>query len=394
MPDVRFKLDWCAGASAQVEVFSPIKDGLETYQLKYIPPFRSTIRPPVEDSRISPEELDSINKGLDELITTVDARASGGPGLAPDPQGNAVVKRIEMLGQQLLDLIVSPYIQSDIVTGELFLEIGMDEALLNYPWELMHDGTDFLCLKHAMGRFVNGSSFVPPQQRTVSQLGTLLNSLSILLISVPNPQPRGENNEEQYPALLWADDEMTEICEILEGIDGINLEILSGNKATYDAVYDALKRGPYQIIHFIGHAKFSEKRYASALVLNDHNMPTGAVTRFFSKSPPVLCFVNACETARFNVSKGWKDRYDVFGLARAFLETGAYLLGSRWEINDKAAVRFAKKFYSSLLQSGEPLGKAVLEGRKACKEDSSLDNFAWASYILYGDPRVCFRRAP
>jgi CHAT domain-containing protein len=169
--------------------------------------------------------------------------------------------------------------------------------------------------------------------------------------------------------------------------------MLREREATYDNVWKALREGPYQIVHFNGHAKFDENNpHASALVLYDRNMTTKAVQTYVAKSPPILCFVNACETAKIAVSKGWKDRYNIFGLARAFLETGAYLLGSRWKVNDKAAAGFAKKFYLSLLKEGEPLGKAILEARKACKQESPLDELAWANYTLYGDPRVCFRK--
>jgi CHAT domain-containing protein len=169
--------------------------------------------------------------------------------------------------------------------------------------------------------------------------------------------------------------------------------MLRGRDATYDNVFKALRQGRYQIVHFNGHAIFDEKnQHASALVLNDRNMTTGEVQRYLAKSPPILCFINACETAKIGVSRGWKDRYDIFGLARAFLETGAYLLGSRWKVSDKAAAGFAKKFYTSLLKEGKPLGKAILEARKACREESPLDELAWANYTLYGDPRVCFRK--
>jgi CHAT domain-containing protein len=142
-------------------------------------------------------------------------------------------------------------------------------------------------------------------------------------------------------------------------------------------------------VHFNGHAYFNDQRPRdSGLVLHDQDMKTGAVVGFFGKRPPVLCFINACETAR--VGK-WNERYDIFGLARAFLETGTYLLGSRWRINDKAAAEFATNFYSALIGNGRAVGTAMLEARRLSKT-SGLDEFAWASYMYYGDPRMCFRR--
>ena len=393
MPNVHFKLDWCAGASAQVELFSPGIGGKRMYQLKYTPPFRSTIRPPVEELQLGPGELNPINDQLNQLATTLDnSRATTGSGPpTTDPKGGAL-DEMKMLGEQLLTLILPGNRYADIRSGGLFIEIGMDEALLNYPWELMHDGDDFLCLKHAIGRFVNSTSqTIPSMLPASSHLGSSIDSLSILVISVPNPQPRP--GQPAFDILSAAEEETKAICDVLAGIDGIKLEVLKGRDATYNEVFRILNSSRYEIIHYNGHANFNEEKpYQSGLVLYDKDMTTGVLSRYFAKAPPVLCFINACETARMPSSKGWKDRYDVFGLAQAFLATGAYLLGSRWKVSDKAATGFAKKFYTSLLQEGEPLGKAILEARKACKETSPVEEFAWANYTFYGDPRVCFRK--
>jgi CHAT domain-containing protein len=392
MPEIRFKLDWYAGPSAQVEVFSPGTGGKSTYQLKYTAPFRSTIRPPVEELQLGPGELSPINDQLNQLVDTLDkARAATGSGpTLTQPQGGAL-DEMQMLGEQLHTLILPRTGNADIRGGGLFIEIGIDEALLSYPWELMHDGDDFLCLKHAIGRFVNSTTrAIPSMLQATSYLGSMLESLSILLISVPNPQPRAEGLE--YESLSEAEAETKAICEVLAEIDGVKFEVLKGRDATYNEVFKTLNRNKYKIIHYNGHANFNEeKRFESGLVLFDKDMTTGALSKYFARSPPILCFINACETTRPS-DKGWKDRYDVFGLAEAFLATGAYLLGSRWKVNDKAAAGFAKTFYKSLLQEGEPLGRAVLQARKVCKEESPLDEFAWANYTLYGDPRVCFRK--
>ena len=80
-------------------------------------------------------------------------------------------------------------------------------------------------------------------------------------------------------------------------------------------------------------------------------------------------------------------------LARAFLETGAYLLGSRWKLSDNAAAAFAPAFYKYLLEDRKSVGEAVVLGRRACMKATEADpgDIGWASYVYYGDPRVCFR---
>ena len=392
MADERFRLDWFAGASAQVELFSPEAEGTNEYQLKYTPPFRSTIRPPVEKRLLGRGELTPINEELDKLVATLDARAAAANAAqAPATPDNVAIDQMTLLGNILLDLVIPNYVQADLRSGRLFLEIGMDKDLLSYPWELMHNGDDFLCLKHAVGRFVNGAPLTTPMRdRPAARLGSPLDMLKILIISVPKPQDRPNLKYERLPQ---AEKETRAICDILSGIDGVNIETLIGRNATYSKVYNALTQHESLIVHFNGHAYFDDEHpYNSALVLFDRDITTGAIASFFSKKPPILCFVNACDTAKEAKSHVWKNRYDIFGLAKAFLSTDAYLLGSRWKINDKAAAGFAKQFYLSLIKEGKSLGTSILEARRACKDKAPDDEFAWASYVFYGDPRVYFRR--
>jgi CHAT domain-containing protein len=267
----------------------------------------------------------------------------------------------------------------------------MDESLLAYPWELMHDGEDFLCLRHNVGRFVNGTSQNFDLNRPPGLYSRPFDKLKVLLIVVSKPEPRDGDN---YEHLIAAEDEAKEIADILGEDDGIDLEVMNGRDATFLKVSMRLSKGDYQILHFCGHAKFNDKNQrASSLVLYDRDLTTNAVYGLVLRKPPapVLCFINACETAK---PASERDQFNVFGLARAFLETGTYLLGTRWKVNDTAARYFAPQFYSSLLIENKPLGWAIRAARQACKDAAPVDDFAWASYILYGDPRVIFNRVP
>jgi hypothetical protein len=383
----RFCLDWFSGASAQIELFSPTSadavDGV--YQMKYTPAFRSTIRPPIEERPLGAGELNPISTQLDHLAAAIEGRAA--VRVTPAQAVPFPMADIALLGNQMLDLAVPPYVQADLRGNAMFLEIGVDEMLLDYPWELMHDGDDFLCLRHYMGRFVNGAS-VPMMmaRQPTSQLGSTIDELSVLLISVPNPPPR---DGQAYERLLGAEREAEAVVDALKNVDGVTVATLLGKKATYNEVYKALKENRYQVVHFCGHASFNNARpRQSGLVLFDRDMTTGSVVSYFGKTPPIVCFINACETARTKTS--WKDRYNIYGLAYAFLDTGAYLLGSRWKVEDAAAAIFAREFYTNLLAEQKPLGTAVTAARRAAQAESP-DDFAWASYVLYGDPRVCFR---
>jgi hypothetical protein len=390
--DNHYRLHWHEGAKAQLELFSPVAQAAQgVYQLKYTPPFRSTMRPPAEEIALAPDELKSINDQLNRLIGS----ASSGQAVraaAEDTGPPAAVSMLNDLGTvggQLLDLIVPRYIQTDLRIGNRFLEVGVDESLLGYPWELMHDGDEFLCLKQYMGRFVNTTrASIPARDVQAEWVGSRQGPLSILVISVPRPQPRGN---VIYEPLTGVEAETQALIKLLSQTPGVKTELLSGKHATYTAVWRALRSGVYQIVHYGGHAHFNNLNpKLSALVLYDQDMTTGPIANYFSRTPPVLCFINACESGSAN-SGDWKDRYNIFGVARAFLETGAYLLGSRWKLSDEAAAAFAVKFYSCAVKECKSIGQSVLEARLACKNAAGAD-LAWASYVFYGDPSLCFRK--
>src|SRR5436190_445495 len=89
-------------------------------------------------------------------------------------------------GEELFDLVVPRYVHADLRDPGLSLEIGVDERLLSYPWELLHDGGEYLCLKHNIGRFVNGERAAIP--RFQDPWDKELETVRVLIISVPNPQ--------------------------------------------------------------------------------------------------------------------------------------------------------------------------------------------------------------
>ena len=390
----KFCLSWHASSSVQVELFNPRPEGDNNYQLKYTPPFRTTIRPPILDISVGPKEIEKLGQMFNKLMEVSVPRGEAGATAPAQPINSNLVS----LGK-LLFTILPPFLRPDISAPGLFFEIGLEEPLLAYPWELMHDGEQFLCLKHFMGRFVNSSEKIPSANRPPEsyKFNTPLDKISILLIAVPKPQTRDDGT--QYDQLSQAEAEMDAIISTLAGEPDIDLKVRTGKEANFSNITKDLSEGGYHIVHFCGHAKFDEKRpRQSSLVLHDDDLTTGWLyTSIVGKPPvPVFCFINGCETARSNVdakdAQGRNIQMNVFSLARALLDTGTYLLGTRWKVDDTAAKHFASQFYTSLLKEGKPLGHAIQEARRECQKAVAEDDLAWASYILYGDPRVLIRR--
>lgn len=395
-------VDWCAGPSVQIELLSPItSDG--NYLMNYTPSFRGTLRPPVTELKVGPKALNPIETRITDLIGKMEGKLRGAGSTTTTAVPNEeILEDMELLGDQLYTFLIRSYIPADIDLrkSRLYLEIGMDEDLMNFPWELVHDGNDFLCLKQYIGRFVRSKTTQPMFMNPDITLGSSLENLSILIISVPKTDPIGETKD--YEPLPQAEVEAQAMCNLLSEIKNVRIQYVTPKDATFDKVYLALKRNTYDILHFCGHAYYDDQHPAnSGIVLRDKIMQTGQITNTIrgrkDKKLPVLCFINACESTKTVNSTGTKtgegNRLNIYGLARAFLDTGAYLLGSRWRVKDATAMEFARQFYTSLVKNEKSIGESVFDARNSCKDNVPADVFGWATYIYYGDPRLYFRKA-
>src|SRR5262249_46326608 len=155
-------------------------------------------------------------------------------------------------------------------------EVGVDQQLVKYPWELMHDGEKFLCLKHYVGRFVNvAEARVAPPLHATTWLGTPIDSLRVLLISVPAPLPRRDGT--RYKPLQAALRESTALVQTLANIPGVTVGTLKDEQASIAKVAQELSSGKYHIIHYTGHST------TSGLVLYDRDMSATALEKYVAK---------------------------------------------------------------------------------------------------------------
>ncbi|HEX8083379.1 MAG TPA: CHAT domain-containing protein [Solirubrobacteraceae bacterium] len=380
----RYALDWHAGPTAQLELLNAGGDRAEErFNLRYTPPFRATLRQPFEPAPIRRTTLEKVANDLAEAFTTGTVQRSGDPVGGPSALGPATLR---IVGERLFACAVVPrHIRAELRANDVFLELGIDEGLVHLPWELMHDGSDFLCNRHSMGRYVNvRQKPVSAIQREPLQPGADLGELRVLLISVPSPQPRREGTT--FEPLRYVQAETEAIMTTLGQLPGVRMTLLAGRDARIDQVWDALNSEPaHHIVHFSGHAHFDTAHPSnSGLVLYDADLTAEEIVSTFGRRPPVVCFINGCESA---MTADHTADSDLYGLAWAFLETGSYLVGSRWKVSDTVASDFAVAFYESLLGNGDALGHAVTAGRRAA---FNTTDFGWASYILYGDPRIAF----
>lgn len=313
------------------------------------------------------------------------------PELPPQsPQGTTTLEDLPTLvgevGEVMFRLIAPDRMRQYLSSNPCSLTITTND--LELPWELMYDesleesaseeGLGFLCLQRPIARMPMGRAF--PRLRPVTRHK---DKLRFLLIYADPDQN-----------LAAAEREIDKIKSALEpgskSSHDIEVTTLRGEEVTGEKLNKALLTGRYDVIHFAGHAHFSEvDPDLSGLVLHGHErFLSQKIERFVEGQP--LVFLNACQTGRTANADAPQKVGEYFwkpaeGLASAFLYGGALgCVGSLWPVYDDPAAEFAIEFYNQVLE-GQMLGEAMRLARRTTRERHP-DSITWASFVLYGDP--------
>lgn len=259
------------------------------------------------------------------------------------------------------------------------------------PWELIHDGIDFVFLKVPVGRRVL------TLDETKKSFSKRNKKLKFLIVGVSKHQA---NIAEKLKLDMSSDnsiggvvDEVQTIASQLESNASIDfnrdLDLLIDDKATGGEFIKRLATGSYNVIHFAGHAYEENDSRQNGLVLYDEVISGSNLADTVIGKP--LVFLNACKTG---VSKS-HDNIGTFmgktaiGLGHSFTLGGALAcVGNLWSLSDFMSTEFAKVFYRNLLQPRNSVGEAMRQARLELRERGYSLALAWGSYVLYGDPSV------
>lgn len=236
-------------------------------------------------------------------------------------------------------------------TGPVLVRTNEQEV----PWELLHDGTDFLGLKHDLGRKLVGKRPVAGG-RGISRVRRAL-VVGDTIGDLPSAR------EEVAKVAAWLRDR------------GIACTVLVGEDATRLAVITELasEETPYDLFHFCGHVTTGGDK-SGLMMHNRHLLHAGTLQNLDSRGAPPVTFINGCASAGEGL---------VANMCMSFMTLGAKtVVGTRTDVADEGAWLFAAEFYGRLL-AGESAGGAVRAARAALRERPDA---AWASFILYGDP--------
>lgn len=232
------------------------------------------------------------------------------------------------------------------------------------PWELLHDGSDFLALRLPMGRILHFSGTITAGSH--SRAGVLI--LADLAGDLAHARQEGERLQAGFLAgslPMARADELYRRARLHACVDA-------------ETVEEELRRA--RIAHFCSHSINTGRDGTSGWLLKDGKVfDLERIRKLGAQGPvPAFIFSNSCSSA----DPDSETRRDTLtGMAGAFLAAGvsAYL-GALCRLQDDGGGKFAEAFYRHLGPE-RPIAEAVLEARKAVGRREP----AWAAYVFHGD---------
>ncbi len=238
------------------------------------------------------------------------------------------------------------------------------------PWELMHDGTDFLGVRYVIARLpiVRRGPTSVPAQRHVTRICTFL----------------GEHVMDGAEQTEWEG-------TFADLPNGTTVERFPENGVwpTADTVTQAAKA---DILHITCHGGIQDNDWETVWTLNHQGLPftygigQAGVDQMAFVSEGPLVFGNACKSsAGAATSTGLTP-----GLAYSFFDKGAAaFVGTFAPITKTMALKFATAFYGHLLGESQGVGAALWRTKSDFKAAGGQDP-SWLFYCLYGAPETQF----
>ena len=275
----------------------------------------------------------------------------------------------------LCELLMPNQIKDSIdQVKRLVLEVDAETA--NYPWELLVDEGEPLCVKLGFVR----------QLRTGHYRAQIRAATSKWAYVVGDPV-----TSSTIPSLPGARAEGRLVADLLAN-KGYSVEYNPERPNALD-VFNRLFAQPYRILHLAGHgyyeASISADRPARSGMVLEAGLYLTAVEIEQMRHVPDLVFLNCCHLAKMGPEA--KDSNPVAynklaaSLSRELIEMGVRaVVAAGWAVRDDAANGFAKVFYTTMLD-GATFGNALQKARNETWSQFRDCN-TWGAYQAYGDP--------
>lgn len=301
------------------------------------------------------------------------------------------------IGEKLYSEIVGtkPEIRDAFALGlgqrrpqDMHLRFRVPRDYLPLPLEFLHDGKDWLALKHPLTRFITGEHVRRPLLSSKLRQGE---ELRVLLVGA-NVSGEVLIDGKRYllGSLPEVDYELEEVHAILQRAAariGIRLQprVLRGDEASHEEVRRELRAGGYDLFHYSGHASHDSGEPDHSALFFRHSadsalakpMMAGELKSLLENSSLRFAYFSCCMGAT-QADEGESAQSDFLGIVDAAVQAGLpAVLGMRWPVKDKSARALARAFYEALFPSGEA-DSALL----AARQQMVRDDLTWISPVL------------
>jgi hypothetical protein len=259
------------------------------------------------------------------------------------------------------------------------------------PWELMHDGVDFLGLRFQIARLPIGPKVPELDGQEAHKVQRIYNLLARNLFT--NAGLFGQWQQTFAPLLAPAVQEVRFPTAAIDGDDYPTLGDLESAMSP-DILHITCHGGEVdtddgKVYWTLDHkAKFHYDYRIKA----DNVEMLGQTTPIFAGTRP-LVFGNACASVKAAGGDGSGAPGLVPGFGPVFFAQGAAaFVGTFVPITEALSVEFACEFYRRLLHDGLPIAQALWATKKYFRDQGGNDP-SYLFYCLYGLPGTRFQLA-
>jgi hypothetical protein len=294
----------------------------------------------------------------------------------PDDLGDRLAAPTDGRGRLLADLLGDRARAVLDAHPDRPIDLLVDAHSADLPWELLTVGPNQQPWRPALEGGLRRCLIVTATASSRIRRIVAGDRLAVLLISDPRRD------------LAAAATEAASLRDALRHLPVVEVEDLTGEDATADAVKKRLAARRWDVLHYAGHGGWAADRATgSGLLLADRLFTAADLADL--PMPPLVVF-NACSTSRFTSAPAAATspiEPAVAGpsLASFVLTAGVQaFVGTSWPVADDAAKRFSTTLYDQLV-GGARLDDALLTARRSLQSTSD-----WGAYTLYGDSALRF----
>lgn len=316
----------------------------------YNPPF--AVSPEKDTIKISTRVMENMQQKIDDYVKIVDSLKSADK--IDKKLETSYFEELRKLGEYLLKYLLGTKVNYRYrLTKNNSLVIETDQNSLAMPFELIHDGRDFVCLKNnVIRKYDNYENILP------SSIENLKKTRNLKLLF-----------------LIKTQDET--LSKNFDGFREQSLEVVVMDKGASKDIEDALKGG-YDIITYIG--TIEAEQGIPSLRWGKSLFPVTEIIKGSTNPPRVFCIGNLIQQQKIRYYK------DAFEQAIPFMEAGSNFLTNFITLSREDLVEFFVEFFDSLLK-GTEIAVALKDTRRTLFERHWGKNPSWMSFTLFGDEK-------